>query len=49
MGEVTLTGDHSEGGKINYVDKALSELLTGRQGSTPTTPPYGCSVKYASP
>jgi len=38
-----------DGGKINYVDKALSELLASEKVSTPTTPPYGCSVKYASP
>jgi hypothetical protein len=38
-----------DGGKIDYVDKALSELLSGQKVSTPNTPPYGCSVKYASP
>jgi len=35
-------------GVVNYVDKALSELTTGRDVSTASTPPYGCSVKYAS-
>jgi len=35
------------GGKVNYVDKALAELTAGKPVSTPTTPPYGCSVKYA--
>jgi len=34
---------------VNYVDQALSLLLTGRPVSTTTTPPYGCSVKYPSP
>ena len=31
---------------INYVDKALAELTTGRRVSTAITEPYGCSVKY---
>src|SRR4030042_3355791 len=31
---------------INYVDKALEELIAGKEGSTGTTKPYGCSVKY---
>ena len=35
-------------GVVNYVDKALSELTTGQEVSTASTPPYGCSVKYAS-
>jgi len=33
---------------INYVDKALTELIGGRAVSTPNTKPYGCSVKYAN-
>jgi len=33
---------------INYIDQALSQLLAGQPVSTPVTPPYGCSVKYAS-
>ncbi|MBN2129197.1 MAG: redoxin domain-containing protein [Sedimentisphaerales bacterium] len=36
-----------EAGKINYVDKALAELTSGQNVSTPATSPYGCSVKYA--
>ncbi|MHC4524101.1 MAG: redoxin domain-containing protein [Planctomycetota bacterium] len=32
--------------KVNYVDQALSELLAGKEVSTPKTKPYGCSVKY---
>jgi peroxiredoxin len=31
---------------VNYVDKALAELTQGKPVSTPTTKPYGCSVKY---
>ncbi len=34
-------------GTVNYVDKAISELLAGQNVSTPSTPPYGCTVKYA--
>ncbi len=33
---------------INYVDKALAELIDGRTVSTLNTKPYGCSVKYAN-
>jgi len=32
---------------VNYVDKALTELLAGNEVSTPSTKPYGCSVKYS--
>jgi peroxiredoxin len=32
---------------VNYVDKALTELVAGKEVSTPGTKPYGCSVKYA--
>jgi peroxiredoxin len=31
---------------INYVDKALTELLNGQSVSTPESKPYGCNVKY---
>jgi peroxiredoxin len=31
----------------NYVQAALEELSAGRPVSTPTSDPYGCSVKYA--
>jgi peroxiredoxin len=31
---------------VNYVDKALSEVLAGKGISTPATRPYGCNVKY---
>jgi peroxiredoxin len=33
---------------VNYVDKALAELIAGKAVSTPKTKPYGCSVKYAN-
>jgi peroxiredoxin len=32
----------------NYVKAALDESLAGKPVSTPTTRPYGCSVKYRS-
>jgi peroxiredoxin len=32
---------------INYVDRALSEILDGKSVSIPMTKPYGCAVKYA--
>jgi hypothetical protein len=31
----------------NYVSAALQEAMAGKPVSTPATPPYGCSVKYA--
>lgn len=31
---------------VNYVAKALNELLAGEEVSTKTSAPYGCSVKY---
>lgn len=37
------------GAKVNYVDKALSELTSGKPVSTPKTQSYGCSVKYPTP
>jgi len=36
-----------EEGVINYVDKALAELTSGRPVSTASSEPYGCTVKYA--
>ena len=30
----------------NYVKAALDEATTGKNVSTPSTKPYGCSVKY---
>ncbi len=31
---------------VNYVAKALDELVAGKAVSTPETKPYGCTVKY---
>jgi peroxiredoxin len=33
--------------KVNYVSKALDEILGGSSVTEPQTKPYGCSVKYA--
>jgi peroxiredoxin len=33
-------------GAHNYLVQALNEAMTGQDVSTPTTQPYGCSVKY---
>ncbi|MBN1392194.1 MAG: thioredoxin family protein [Sedimentisphaerales bacterium] len=52
-GNIAYNGaiDNSPLGKeenvINYVDKALEELTTGKEVSTASTKPYGCTVKYA--
>lgn len=35
-------------GTINYVEKALKELLAGETIEITETKPYGCSVKYGS-
>jgi peroxiredoxin len=40
-------GNKSED-RVNYVDKALTELTSGQSISEPQTRPYGCSVKYAN-
>jgi peroxiredoxin len=34
-------------GATNYVSLALEQAIAGKQVETPTTRPYGCSVKYA--
>ncbi len=39
--------NQSKDNSVNYVDKALTELLAGNSVSEPQTKPYGCSVKYA--
>jgi peroxiredoxin len=52
-GNIAYNGaiDNSPMGKeanvINYVDKALEELTSGKEVSTTNTKPYGCTVKYA--
>lgn len=33
--------------KVNYVAEALDAVLAGKEVKTPSTKPYGCSVKYA--
>lgn len=43
LGKPTTGGD-----RINYVDKVLSELVSGQPVSVSNTPSYGCSVKYPS-
>jgi alkyl hydroperoxide reductase subunit AhpC len=41
------TADRSDiTGAKNYVTAALEEALAGKPVTTPTTRPYGCSVKY---
>jgi len=34
--------------KINYVDRALTEIIAGKDVTTSETLSYGCSVKYAN-
>ncbi|MFZ9024099.1 MAG: thioredoxin family protein [Anaerohalosphaeraceae bacterium] len=34
--------------QVNYVDKALAELLADKKVEIAKTKPYGCSVKYAN-
>jgi len=33
-------------GSVNYVDQALSQIMSGSKVATAETRPYGCSVKY---
>jgi peroxiredoxin len=35
-----------EGERIDYVSKALADVAAGRPVATPSSKPYGCSVKY---
>lgn len=39
-------GNAKGGEYVNYVDKALSEIIGGKAVSTPKTKSYGCTVKY---
>ncbi len=39
--------DGGKAAKVNYVQKALDELLSGQKVSVKETKQYGCSVKYA--
>ncbi len=34
---------------VNFVSAALEEAMAGKPVTTPTSRPYGCSVKYAGP
>ncbi|MGE5296727.1 MAG: redoxin domain-containing protein [Solirubrobacterales bacterium] len=34
-------------GSVNYVDKAISELLAGQKVTMPNTSPHGSTIKYA--
>jgi len=34
-------------GATNYVNLALEQAMAGKRVETPTTRPYGCSVKYS--
>jgi peroxiredoxin len=47
MGGIDNDPDGDKGAaKVNYVAKALDEILADKPVSTPETPSYGCSVKY---
>src|SRR5688572_4464969 len=48
MGGIDNDDRGNKADKVNYVDKAVSELLAGNSVSEPQSKPYGCSVKYAS-
>ena len=49
VGGIDNDEDGSKGDKrVNYVEKALDELLAGKPVSEPQTKQYGCSVKYAN-
>jgi peroxiredoxin len=48
MGGIDNDDRGNKADRVNYVDKALSELLAGNSVSEPQSRPYGCSVKYAS-
>ncbi len=39
-------GSGNKIGDVNYVDKALTQVLAGETVSTPETKAYGCGVKY---
>jgi peroxiredoxin len=39
-------GGSKGSGALNFVDRALDELIAGKAVSTPESKPYGCSVKY---
>jgi peroxiredoxin len=39
-------GGSKGAGAVNFVDRALDELTSGKPVLTPQSKPYGCSVKY---
>ncbi|NLX13711.1 MAG: redoxin domain-containing protein [Phycisphaerales bacterium] len=45
-GKLAYMGAIDDKGEVNYVEKAIKELLDDKTVSTPKTPPYGCNVKY---
>lgn len=46
MGAIDNDPQGNKTDRVNYVDKALTELVAGQSVSTAETKPYGCSVKY---
>ena len=47
-GAIDNNKDANTKGDVNYVEQALTSVLAGEPVKTPTSKPYGCSVKYAS-
>lgn len=45
-GRLAYMGAIDDRGEVNYVERAIKELLDGKAVSTPRTPPFGCIVKY---
>ncbi|MCA8921258.1 MAG: thioredoxin family protein [Planctomycetes bacterium] len=43
-----IDNDRRKLGDVNFVDKALEEVLAGKEVSQATSKPYGCSVKYSN-
>jgi peroxiredoxin len=49
MGGIDNDKDNDKGSaRVNYVSKALDEILSGKPVTVSETPSYGCSVKYAN-
>jgi peroxiredoxin len=46
-GAIDNNRDGDKAQPMNYVDRALGEILGGKPVSIPMTTPYGCTVKYA--
>ena len=45
-GVLVYMGGHDDRDGTNHVEKALADVLAGREVETPKTKNYGCSVKY---